>query len=684
MKKLSLVVITMLLSLHLFLNAEDEKDSKSLLNVKTQNEVLFSNGYGVVRATPILQNKELESEVVLIGEYNVDKATSNANINFDKVEIRGNIYNLNNPFVKKGRLSDPNAVMKQESLLTVEGGNKQELLDLLNAVEQEENNPNKTQEKSIAEKIASSIGNTGTNANGEYGGYTPSTLTDSDSDDEDSSKNYVDPISTNVSDNGTTVVSCPLPTFKNGIATYYEVVGLSCIERKTNSVETIYNSDSCINKVDYVNNTIELGYELMAHSTDGGSYLVQNCKYKEPIELKSEIASCNAIPDYVNLKGELQKQYYYNYENKKTNVGECTPSGEMVNLQYDINECSKDRHDFEKNVSVAQGLYYYSVENKNYDLGDCVDIPQYTYSHYADDTTCNYDIVDDRVFYRERVAYTDLIGVKQFATDCQVTQAGGIEIIEEFAGYNYFPNTKQAIRVINNYFIVPNTNKKIYIDENVQTSKSYQYNESQCNLVNNDDTKTTTFYKEISFEDTDENVKVTVQECTPDQVIGYTQLSGTGQEEFIGSLGMKQLYKDTDKFYFLDDEDLKVYLTPYNGLYPSDKSDSENITNLTKIIVLSQASIKCHSEGTHSVVYDTCVSGDILNINKSYIYKLTYLSQVSRNCKFEDKTMNYTEKICNYWQYYEEVAKYRIQATYLRGDGTTYDLPAEDFYQIIK
>lgn len=203
-----------------------------------------------------------------------------------------------------------------------------------------------------------------------------------------------------------------------------------------------------------------MGYELFASDPEGGDFLVQRCKYKEPIPLVSKVDNCDAIPNYQTGKAEIQKQYSYIYEKEEHKVGECTPSGEFVNLDYDINKCDAERHDFENNVSIEQGKYFYFYENEKTYVGECVDIPKYTYKQYLDDTTCDYEENDGRVLYLQRVAYDDLNGIKRFATECEVTNSGGLEIFNEFAGYEYQDSSKQALRKINQYFIIPGTTTK--------------------------------------------------------------------------------------------------------------------------------------------------------------------------------------------------------------------------------
>ena len=68
-----------------------------------------------------------------------------------------------------------------------------------------------------------------------------------------------------------------------------------------------------------------------------------------------------------------------------------------------------------------------------------------------------------------------------FASSKEVT-----EISPEFKGYAYNDNTKQAIRVVDKYFLIPKTTTKMYTDTDVQTMSTYSYEETECKIENND------------------------------------------------------------------------------------------------------------------------------------------------------------------------------------------------------
>lgn len=679
MKKFKLGLLVLGLIIPFLLFAETTKEDDGVLMLKTKDNIFFENGFGSVRAKPVLTDKELEKKVTLIGEYTVDSKTNNTRINFDKIDIEGKIYTLQSSFYKKAKLRNPDAVLERDSNLEVKGGSKKEILDIFNGVEIKKKRES-TSNKNTTGSDTINLSGTEDSSNNDM---LPSSNVDLSSDDDDDDDESIITPTTNA-DTTTSVISCPKGKYENGLATYYYVLGNGCVEQTTNSVETQYNNQSCLNQVDYENNTVKLGFELFANSADGGTYLIQTCQYKDEIPLSSELSNCDVIPDYENNKAELQKRFYYNHENEKVNVGECTPTSEYVNLQYTLNDCTNDRHDFERNVSVAQGQYFYSYENKNYDLGQCVDVPQYTYNHYLDDSTCDYDISEQTgvVFYRERVSYDDLIGVKKYATDCQVTDSGGLTIQEEFAGYSYHPETRQAIRKINTFFITPTTKKKIFIDQNISTSKSYQYIDTQCKIVNDDTARTTTIHNETYFDDSDEGERIIISPCSPQSTVGYTTLSGSDNAQFVATLGFKQLTKKSNNDYQVLNEADKI-IDHANGLFPSDKSGTQDITSYTTKTISATPCFNAISWTYGSGKKSTPAGG---TVSTSSIRYKAYGTEMDDGCgaSLTWRYMYYTKYTFNRYQYWEEIAEYAVEATYLRGDGTTLEMEAQKLYRIIR
>lgn len=649
-----------------------------LMNLTIKNEVDFSSGFGTIQAKPQLNDKALADKIELQGEYNVDKQSKNAVIEFNKVGLDGKTYNLNNVFTKKGRLKTVDAKLTKDSNITVSGGSKAELLEIINAVDKtgnkEESNKDKDSNNGgISIPNLSSSGGIGESSRS----FQPTYSTDTTSSDNTSDT----PVSESSNDNSALVVECPKNTYSDGLATYYEQLGTICSKKTTNSVETKYNTKSCLNKVDYTNNLIQLGYQLFATDAEsGGTYLVQGCQYTEPITLKSDVENCKANIDYDNNKAIMQKKYFYNYENQKNYVGECTPTSEEVKLSYDLNACKDDRHDFEKNVSVARGQYYYMYNNQRVDTGECVDVPKYTYTHYKDASTCEPETINDTIFWEERIAYNDLNGAKKFATSCAVVNTLGEKLLTEFAGYSYSESAQQAIRKENQYFIHPITSEKIIINSNVLTSKAYPYQNKMCDEQHDDENKVSRYYKEIYFDDTDEVKKVNIQECKLDTSIPYTLVNGGATETFISNLGYKILGKTADSKYYFDNDQTKI-IDHSNGIFPSLKGGSQDITTLTLIPYISNQPAVC---GEHiskvAETYGSCFGGTISTSSATYSCK--YLN--SETNQQIPLTFPYTKKTCNFYNYWEQVGEYSVSAEYLRGNGTSYVINGGKKYKILK
>jgi hypothetical protein len=671
MKKLAMLLIPFGFGIYLY--------AESLLNIAVKNDVLFSTGYGTIIAKPILNDKELENKVELFGEYNVEQVTKNAVIELNKVNYNGKVYNLSTAFVKKGRLTNIDATLSKDTVLTVSGGNKQEILDIINAA-QEATTEEKTnkQTPTTGNEVASNYGSN----NGSYGSsasaYDPYRNYDEDTTTSDTTSKD-DDTSSSTNNNSAIVVECPESTYTDGLATYYAQLGTICTKRTSNSVETKYNTKSCLNKVDYKNNTIQLGYELFANDGEYGTFLVQKCTYTDPIELKSEVGNCRATIDYNNNVAMLDRRYFYNYENEKNYVGECTPTDETVPLQYDLNSCADDRHDFEKGVSVARGQYYYNYANERVNVGDCVDIPQYTYTHYKDSSTCDSEIIGNKIFWEERIAYKDLTGTQKYATDCLMIDTQGEELKTEFAGYKYSDSAQQAIRLENQYFLHPTTGEKTYTSKGIETNKAYPYQNVQCGLENNDTLRATTFLNEIFFDDTDQNVRVHTKECSLDRVMPYTLVTeGTG-ETFVKSLGYQRLNKKTDGTYHIYTDTTKV-IDVTNGIFPTARSTTP--VDITKYVnkyfngstyqtnLVSFGGEQCYTtipDGYNtSLLIGADLSQTTIQIVPNY-----YLTSGPRCIAHPDVKTSHTKYFSNPWLYYEQIGEYRISTEYLRGDGTT-------------
>ena len=490
------------------------------LDIKILKEVNFSSGYGIVEAEPIL--KGVREKVKLRGDYNTEQ-NGNVNFSFSKVEIDGRIYTLSEPFVKKSRLKNPKtAKLSKGSKIQVSEGSRSELLDILNrkregqsesyaSSNKNSSNPSSSSQSAISgatssDGFISSTGRSSTSSSNPYYYGLASDKSDTGSD--------VDYSSPTTNSDGT----CKAPSIKDGVVSVYSAVAGTC-QLLTASEDAIYikaNQPTCQNIVDYENGLIKVGEEKFVTMDDNKEYKIGSCTYTEPIKLSSEIGSCKAIPDYEKGEALIQKQYFYIRNNERINVGGCTPAKEYALLEDDVNSCSY-RYDFINNLAIKQTQYFFMAENARQNVGECVDKKgeNFHYPLFEDDSTCNYTVSNDRVFYQKRLAFMDLTGGKQFATDCRVIASDGYEILEELSGYEFNDLSKQAIRKVNQYFIIPGTqNVKKYISKDVKTNKAYPYQERLCRWEHNDDEKFSRRLSTIFFQDTDENKEVVIQECS--------------------------------------------------------------------------------------------------------------------------------------------------------------------------
>jgi len=653
------------------------------LNVRPTQDVRFTNGFGTIFAKPMLNDKNLQEKITLQGQFNVDPQ-NNVEIVFDKVQYQGKLYTLNSAFVKKSRLRDRNAVLTRESDFVVVGGNRDELLSVLN-LEVEPSN-----EKDVNDKLAEAgYGGSSTNnySSPSGSGFTPTYTTDSKSSDNDSGSSW------QPSNDATMIVDCPAATLVGGLATYYAQQGTVCVKQTSNSVYEKYDTRSCRNKIDYKNNQISLGYEMYVTTPEGQDIMVQRCQYEEPIELKSEVGSCKATADFANDVAIVAKQFYYTHENQRVNVGQCVPTDITVPLERDMNACANDRHDFVAGFSYPQAQYFYRYENVKRNIGECVDAAGFAYEHYMDDTTCDWEVVDGRVFYRQRVAYQDLLGVKRFATDCQVTSSGGMEVHEEFAGYNFYDVSKQAIRKINTYFYVPGTTQKVYVDQNVETAKAYPYIEQQCGIENDDEALQTHFSKRTIINDTDEAKEVEVSPCQVHQTMPYQKLSTT--EVLVQTL-TNQLIEPTGTGYKILGTDKALTGQPnWTRNTPTYKSMEFYLNNSykTQSAIYSASSQPCYGKFTRKNV-----NGKFGDLNYSWEYYVVnntpcltiFSSSKMINIAVADLIVDDTyddgpEPYSTHWKWQfslkngyadnQIIDVVEAQQDYVRGDGTTYTQP---------
>lgn len=654
------VLITIILGIFCF--------GADALDIKILKEVNFSNGYGIIEAEPIL--KGVKERVTLRGDFNTEK-NGNVNFSFSKVEIDGRIYTLSEPFVKKSKLKNPKtAKLSRGSKIQVSEGSKNELLDILNRKREDQSeNYASSSAKSLGSNTQTPISdgfiaNTGRSSNNNpYYFPTPSQNNNSNSIDKD----YSSP-TTNI--DGT----CKAPSVENGIVSVYISINGTCqlLTAPANSIYVKSNQPTCQNIVDYENGEIKVGEEKFVTMDDNKEYKIESCTYTEPIKLSSEIGTCRAVPDYEKGEALIQKQYFYILNNERTNVGGCTPSKEYALLDDDVNSC-KYRFDFINNSAIKQTQYYFTAENKRQNVGECVDKKgeNFKYPLFEDDSTCQFSVSNDRVFYQKRLAFMDLTGGKQFATDCRVVASDGHEVLEEFAGYEFNDASKQVIRKINQYFIIPGTqNVKKYIATNIKTNKAYSYKERLCKWEHDDENKFSKRLSTIFFQDTDENKEVVIQECSETlntQIIAYAYIGE--QKEAKETLNNKTLIPEGVSW--------KIFNT--KNLISNTPSVMRNISSEAFYTLTSEDNYSSCDQGTSKLnfnsynpeqkggleIKEVIVSRDHDSWIQGGNHGGGIVNRYTTNCKAILQTKpNYgTNQI---------VQKLEVKKIWIRGDGTKY------------
>lgn len=604
------------------------------LDLKIASEVRFGDGFGTIYAYPQNITKELRNKLKFIGEYNLNKNNGNLEIKFHRIQYEGKVYDLTEPFEKKMRLKQPkNAKLKSGAKIKVAGGSREEILDIVN---QKKQAIAKAEETGVQDALKR--GDESSNGSLSTSSLLGSSSKSSDSSNypyyygsigtTDSSSSVGDYSNSTTNSDGT----CKAPSISGGVvsvyattssggacklfttsesAIYYKynqptcpnkinkdtkevVLGkegfvtlddnkeykvVACQYEPLNVAENVYykyNQPTCPNKVDYQSKLISLGREGFATLDDGKEYKVVSCEYMPEQTLLSELSDCRALTDFKNKIANIQEKFFYMLNNEKIEIGGCTPTGESVPLQEDLNyEGCTYRHDFVRNLSIKQVQWFYMQGNNRFNVGGCVDKDEegFRFPHFEDDTTCEYEVVEDKVFYKNRLAFNDLTGGKQFATDCRVTQAGGIEIKEELAGYVYQDNLRQAQRKVNQYFLTPHTGLKKYVAKDVLSDKTYPYKETLCKWEHHDDEKYSLRFSKLFFINDDENIEVVVNECSDTiglQTIPYAFM-GENRESLEGLSGKTLIPQGDGTYQIYNTEDFIVNTPNFGRNAPSEK-----------------------------------------------------------------------------------------------------------------
>ncbi len=539
------------------------------LSIQLTKEIVFKNGYGQIEAKPILKN--VNKDIKVMGEYNVETKNGNVEMKIDRVLYDGKIYQLSEPFISKRRLKNYlTAKLDKDAKLKLSDGNHDEILAILNGEATPAKDTTKT--ANTTTNNTSDVNSGSSNSYSGYGSgrssssgssYTPYILSSSDTSSTTSTTSSTSSSSTKCNDpqvNGDEVI---VYTDDNGTCTKHTL--------GTDQLYYKYNTTSCANKIDYDNNVVSIGQEQYVY-IDDAEYKVTSCAYEREVPLEISYDNCEAIPNFQTKIAKIQAQYYYSFNNTKTNVGECFSTGETTTIyDDDYNSCDY-RLDFVNGVAIKQTQWYYYWNNVKTTLGECVDASDkdsFTYDLYEDAVECGCDTYDinntTATICQSKLVFNGLDGSKTDATDCRVIFDYGLPIMEEFSGYAYKDDSKQTIRKINQYFY-SKYGQKIYITKDVETNVSYPYKYESCGWNNNDDELYSTIKTRIYFEDTDENVTVEVLSCDDEAnlnitVMPYVQISTT--ENVTETLSEKTLVLDsTTNRYYIYGTDTYIENTP--------------------------------------------------------------------------------------------------------------------------
>lgn len=203
------------------------------------------------------------------------------------------------------------------------------------------------------------------------------------------------------------------------------------------------------------------------------------------------------------------------------------------------------RYDFANNKAIKQTQFYY-VDNEStvQNVGDCVDLvgEEYQAELYKDDTRCSLENTDKDygggkgTFFVTQILFRGIDGLIHEATDC--IAYGNIK--EELVEHIKDDTRREAQRVVNQYYIDPYTQEKIYITKGVRTDAVFSYVENACGDWIMDDLllqgKRRT---EIVFYDSVEYQQFNVTSCDfstqggkkSEYVIAYQNLSSTHKEK---------------------------------------------------------------------------------------------------------------------------------------------------------
>lgn len=204
------------------------------------------------------------------------------------------------------------------------------------------------------------------------------------------------------------------------------------------------------------------------------------------------------------------------------------------------------RFDFANNKAIKQTQFYYvDNENKVQNVGDCVDLvgKEYQAELYKDDTKCTLDETDkgndDKgIFYTTQILFRGIDGLIREATDC--IAYGNVK--EDLVEYKKDDKSKTSRRIVNQYYIDPYTNDKVYINQYVLTDKQFAWEEKACGEWEMDDVALQGKKRtQISFFDNIEGKESLITSCDysveggkqSEYILKYQKIKGVDQEREI-------------------------------------------------------------------------------------------------------------------------------------------------------
>lgn len=144
------------------------------------------------------------------------------------------------------------------------------------------------------------------------------------------------------------------------------------------------------------------------------------------------------------------------------------------------------RYDFSQGVAIKQTQFYYvDKENKTQNIGGCVDLEgkAYHFALYADDTKCKLQITKDKLYgggiayvFQTQILFRGADGTLQVAKDC--TDYAHVQ--EELLHYFVDTSSGTLKRVVNQYYTDPFSQKKIIINNGINSPYEFAFKEYQC------------------------------------------------------------------------------------------------------------------------------------------------------------------------------------------------------------